>query len=55
MSEFFVPFYIQINASDGLQLLPETCKLGFFQVSLKKHKAQRGFRCLSFLFRFIFR
>lgn len=36
MSEFFVPFYIQIN---GLQLLPETCKLGFFQVSLKKHKA----------------
>lgn len=39
MSEFFVPFYIRINASDGLQLLPETCKLGFFQVSLKKHKA----------------
>lgn len=39
MSEFFVPFYIQIYAFDGLQLLPETCKLGFFQVSLKKHKA----------------
>lgn len=36
MSEFFVPFYIQINASDGLQLLPETCKLGFFSGIFKK-------------------